>query len=50
MKTSISVAEMLRTTGQNTAQFMIKIAEHVESLENEIRRLADRVAELEGKK
>ena len=48
-KTSVSVAEMLRTTGQNTATFMFKIAEHVEMLEQEIRRLADRVNELESK-
>jgi hypothetical protein len=49
VKTSITVAEMLRTTGNNTAQFMFQIAEHVESLEKEIQRLADLVAELESK-
>lgn len=48
-KTSITVGEMLRTTGQNTAQFMFQIAEHIEGLEKEIQRLADRVLELESK-
>ncbi len=49
-KTSVSVAEMLRMTGQNTSTFMFKIAEHIEQLEQEIRRLADRVADLESQK
>ena len=49
VKTSITVAEMLRTTGNNTAQFMFQIADHIEGLEKEIQRLSDRIAELESK-
>lgn len=48
-KTSITVGEMLRTTGENTARFMFQIAEHIESLEKEVQRLADKVTELESK-
>lgn len=44
-----TVPEMLRTTGNNTAQFMFQIAEHIEKLETEVQRLTDRVTELESK-
>ena len=48
-KTSVSVSEMLRLTGQNTSTFMFKIADHIEMLEQEIRKLSDRIIELESK-
>jgi hypothetical protein len=48
-KMSITVGGMLRTTGENTARFMFQIAEHIESLENEIKKLSDRITELESK-
>jgi hypothetical protein len=44
-----SVAEMLRITGQNTAQFMEQVAIHVDKLEAEVLQLQNRVAELEQK-
>jgi uncharacterized protein YceH (UPF0502 family) len=47
-KTTTTVAEMLRTTGNNTAQFMFQIAEHIEKLETEVARLQERVTEMEG--
>ena len=31
---TISVSEMLRTTGSNTAEFMNKIADHIDKLES----------------
>lgn len=43
-----SVGEMLRFTGENTANFMIKVAEHIEKLETIIKELTDRVNELEN--
>jgi cell division protein FtsB len=42
-----SVAEMLRITGGNTAQFMEQVAAHIDKLEEEIVKLRERVAELE---
>ena len=48
-KTSITVGEMLRTTGENTARFMYQIAEHIEGLEKEIQKLTDRITDLESK-
>ena len=42
-----SVAEMLRVTGLNTAEFMKQVAEHVDKLEQEIVKLRQRVDELE---
>lgn len=42
-----SVAEMLRVTGLNTAEFMKQVAEHVDKLEQEIVKLRQRVEELE---
>lgn len=43
-----SVAEMLRITGGNTAQFMEQVAAHVDKLEQEVLQLQQRIAELEG--
>ena len=45
----ISVAEMLRTTGANTAEFMKQVAEHIEKLENRIFELDKRLTEAESK-
>ena len=39
---------MLKTTGTNTARFMEQVAGHVEMLENEVKRLQARVAEVEA--
>jgi len=44
----ISVGEMLKTTGANTARFMEQVAGHVEMLENEVKRLQARVADMEA--
>lgn len=43
-----SIPEMLRITGGNTAQFMEQVALHIEKLEAEVARLANRVTELEA--
>jgi outer membrane murein-binding lipoprotein Lpp len=43
-----SVGQMLRVTGANTATFMEQVAEHVEKLEAEVARLAQRVTDLEA--
>ena len=42
-----TVVEMLRTTGNNTAEFMDKVAAHIETLEQEVIRLRQRVQEME---
>jgi hypothetical protein len=42
-----SVAEMLRITGANTAQFMEQVAAHIDKLEAEVLKLQHRVEELE---
>jgi hypothetical protein len=42
-----TVVEMLRTTGMNTAEFMDKVAAHIETLEQEVIRLRQRVQEME---
>ena len=42
-----TVVEMLRTTGMNTAEFMDKVAAHIEGLEQEVIRLKQRVQEME---
>jgi len=46
--TQPSVPEMLRTTGENTAEFMKHVAEHIEKLELSVQQLKARVEELEG--
>ena len=52
----VTVIEMLRTTGENTKEFMNRIANHVEyleghvaDLESEVAKLRDRVSQFEGK-
>ena len=42
-----TVVDMLRTTGMNTAEFMDKVATHIEVLEQEVIRLRQRVQEME---
>ena len=42
-----SVPEMLRMTGDNTAQFMEHVASHIEKLESRVKELSDRITELE---
>ena len=46
---TISVSDMLKKTGENTANFMIRVSEHIDTLEAEIVKLQERIAELEGK-
>jgi len=43
-----TVPEMLRMTGENTAEFMTQVANHIEKLEDAVRGLQARVAELEA--
>ena len=47
---AISVPEMVRTTGENTRQFMLQISEHIAKLEAEVINLRQRIAELESAK
>ena len=42
-----TVAQMLRMSGGNTAEFMEQVALHVEKLEMEVARLKERVADME---
>ena len=44
----MSVSEMLKLTGANTAEFMKQVAEHVDKLEERIAELANRIQELES--
>ena len=44
----LSVSDMLKLTGTNTADFMKRVAEHVDELESRIRQLQERVTELES--
>jgi hypothetical protein len=44
-----SVPEMLRVTGENTAEFMNQVASHIEKLEDAVKQLQARVLELESK-
>jgi hypothetical protein len=43
----LSVSDMLKLTGSNTADFMKRIADHVDELENQISILKARISELE---
>jgi hypothetical protein len=45
----LRVTEMLRLTGKNTAEFMDRVADHIQKLEAEIENLQYRILELEGK-
>lgn len=45
----VTVAEMLRTTGVNTAEFMKQVADHIEMLEQRIFELDRRLTEAESK-
>lgn len=42
-----TVAEMLRITANNQAEFMGQVAEHIDKLEAEVVKLTQRVEELE---
>ena len=44
----MSVPEMVKTTGENTATFMLQISEHIAKLEAEVFNLRQRIAELES--
>jgi uncharacterized protein YceH (UPF0502 family) len=44
----LAVVDMIRRTGHNTAEFMEKVAAHIEQLEYEVVRLTERVKQLEG--
>jgi uncharacterized protein YceH (UPF0502 family) len=44
----LSVVDMIRRTGHNTAEFMEKVAAHIEQLEYEVVRLNERVNQLES--
>ena len=44
-----SVPEMLRMTGENTAEFMKQVADHIDQLENRVVELTNRVTELESR-
>ena len=45
---ALSVSAMLKLTGSNTADFMKRVADHVDDLENQIALLQERVTELES--
>ncbi len=45
----LTVVDMIRKTGHNTAEFMEKVAAHIEQLEYEVTTLRARVEELEAK-
>jgi hypothetical protein len=45
----VTVSEMLRTTGMNTAEFMKQVADHIEKLEQRIFELDKRLTEAESK-
>ncbi len=46
----LSVSDMLKMTGANTAQFMAQVADHVDKLEETIVQLNNRITELESQK
>lgn len=47
-KKVVTVSEMLRETAGNTNTLMLRIAEHIDRLEEEIVKLSTRVQELEA--
>jgi len=48
IENKVTVAEMLRTTGANTAEFMAQVAAHIDKLEESIVQLTNRITELEA--
>jgi len=47
VKTPPTVPQMLRMTGDNTAEFMMQVADHIERLEQAVADLKGRIAEME---
>ena len=45
---NMTVSEMVKTTGENTAKFMLQVAEHIDTLERRLDELKQRVTELES--
>jgi hypothetical protein len=45
---AMSVSAMLKLTGSNTADFMARVASHVDDLEHQIVLLQERITELES--
>jgi hypothetical protein len=45
---NMTVSEMVKTTGANTAKFMLQVAEHIDTLERRVDELKQRIAELES--
>jgi len=48
VKTPPTVPQMLRMTGENTAEFMMQVADHIEKLEKAVADLKARVVEMES--
>jgi hypothetical protein len=48
-KNDLTVSEMVRMTVNNSADFMLQIADHIDKLEKTIIELGDRISELESK-
>jgi hypothetical protein len=48
IKTPPTVPQMLRMTGENTAEFMMQVADHVERLEKAVEELKARIVEMES--
>jgi hypothetical protein len=48
IKTPPTVPQMLRMTGENTAEFMMQVADHIEKLEKAVADLKARVVEMES--
>jgi len=48
VKTPPTVPQMLRMTGENTAEFMMQVADHIERLEKAVADLKARVVEMES--
>ena len=46
----ITVADMLRTTSQNTNNLLMQMADHIDKLEEEIVQLTNRIQVLESQK
>jgi hypothetical protein len=45
----VSVSDMLRTTGKNTAEFMEQVSLHIDKLENAVETLENEVATLRAR-